>query len=226
MWAQYDYIAGVSKGVVDSFGIVFSSLKNKAIVIENILSEKSIRKHAKEVVSEFDRSYINLLSVGRFTIAKNFDSIPEICRELIRQGLNVKWYLIGYGPDETVIKNKIQEHDMADRVIVLGKKRNPYPYIATCDFYIQPSRYEGKAVTVREAQLLGKPVIITAYPTSRSQLIDGYDGVIVPTDLQGCAQGIADVLRNEELSKRISENCLKEDYTNKGEINKLYSLMQ
>lgn len=32
---------------------------------------------------------------------------------------------------------------------------NPYPYIKACDIYVQPSRYEGKAVTVREAQILG-----------------------------------------------------------------------
>lgn len=40
---------------------------------------------------------------------------------------------------------------------------NPYPYIKACDIYVQPSRYEGKAVTVREAQILGKPVVITRF---------------------------------------------------------------
>ena len=44
---------------------------------------------------------------------------------------------------------------MQERVIILGKKDNPYPYMRACDLYVQPSRYEGKAVTVREAQLLG-----------------------------------------------------------------------
>lgn len=53
---------------------------------------------------------------------------------------------------------------MQERVIILGKKDNPYPYMRACDLYVQPSRYEGKAVTVREAQLLGKPVVITTMP--------------------------------------------------------------
>ncbi len=47
-----------------------------------------------------------------------------------------------------------------------------------------------KLVTVREAQILCKPVVITDFPTSKSQLIDGYDGVIVPMDNTGCAKGI------------------------------------
>ena len=50
---------------------------------------------------------------------------------------------------------------MEDKVIILGKRENPYPYIKACDLYVQPSRYEGKCVTVREAQMLGKPVVIT-----------------------------------------------------------------
>ena len=67
-----------------------------------------------------------------------------------------------------MIHDKIKESGMEDEVIILGKKANPYPYIKKCDIYIQPSRYEGKAVTVLEAQMLGKPVVITDFPSSDS----------------------------------------------------------
>ena len=115
---------------------------------------------------------------------------------------------------------------MEDRVILLGKKENPYPYIKTCDLYVQPSRYEGKAVTVREAQMLGKPVVITRYATSASQLEDGVDGVIVPMDNEGCAAGIAALLRNPEKMRQLSENCKARDYSNAQEVEKLYKLME
>ena len=80
---------------------------------------------------------------------------------------------------------------MEEHVILLGKKDNPYPYIKACDVYAQPSRYEGKSVTVREAQVLCKPVIVANYTTVKSQIQDGVDGVIVPQDNEGCAQGMA-----------------------------------
>ena len=114
---------------------------------------------------------------------------------------------------------------MADRVIILGKKENPYPYIKACDLYVQPSRYEGKAVTVREAQMLGKPVVITRYATSASQLEDGVDGVIVPMDNEGCAEKIAALLQAPEQMKMLSDQCLQRDYSNSSEVNKLYQLM-
>ena len=115
---------------------------------------------------------------------------------------------------------------MQDRVIILGKKDNPYSYMRACDLYVQPSRYEGKAVSVREAQLLCKPVIITKYDTSDSQLEDGTDGIVVPMDNEGCASGIAALLRDPERMRQLSENCKKRDYTNSAEVEKIDALME
>ena len=115
---------------------------------------------------------------------------------------------------------------MEDRVIILGKKENPYPYIKACDLYVQPSRYEGKCVAVREAQMLGKPVVITNYVTAGSQLTDGVDGVIVPMDNKGCAEGIAKVLRNKELRQKLTENTKKQDYSNAEELEKIYRILE
>ena len=70
----------------------------------------------------------------------------------------------------------IKKNELEDSFILLGKRTNPYPYMKKCDLYVQPSRYEGKAVTVGEAQILGKAVMITNYKTAKSQLNDGVDG--------------------------------------------------
>ena len=90
-------------------------------------------------------------------------------------------------------------------MILLGKKENPYRYIKACDLYLQPSRFEGKSVMVREAQILCKPVIVTNYPTAGSQIRDGIDRVIVPLDNEGCANGIINTIKNKELLKSISD---------------------
>ena len=114
---------------------------------------------------------------------------------------------------------------MGNHVFILGKKINPSPYIKVCDFYVQPSRYEGKAVTVREAQILCKPVIITDFPTAKSQLKDGYDGIIVPMDNESCAQGIVNFINNKELQKKIIDNLEQNDYSNADEVQKIYKLV-
>lgn len=228
MWGRYDHIAAISPAVGEAFAGVFPALAGKLLPLENIVSARLVRADAAgDVSAEMpEDGSIRLLSVGRYTNAKNFDNVPYICRHLRQMGLNVKWYLIGYGGDEELIRRSIAETGMEEHVILLGKKANPYPYIAACDLYVQPSRYEGKAVTVREAQMLGKPVVITRYATSASQLEEDVDGVIVPMDNEGCAAGIAALLRNEEKMERLRQTCLTRDYSNAEEVAKIYQLME
>lgn len=228
MWGAYDCIASISDSVTKSFVKVFPSLDDKIVLIENILPVDLIRRQAKafSANSEMPPKGIRLLSIGRYCTAKNFDNVPDICSRLIRAGLDVYWYIIGFGADEQLIRRKIAECGMDGRVVLLGKKENPYPYIVACDLYVQPSRYEGKCVTVREAQMLGKPVVITRYATSASQLEDGVDGVIVPVDNEGCAAGIEALLRNPEKMMYLSNACQQRDYTNANEVEKVYRILQ
>lgn len=225
MWDAYDHIASISDAVTDSFLTTFPALKDKIVLIENILPESLICQQAKafDASDEMPKRGIRLLSIGRYCTAKNFDNVPDICARLVQAGLDVYWYIIGFGPDEQLIRRKIAEAGMEQRVILLGKKENPYPYINACDLYVQPSRYEGKCVTVREAQMLGKPVAITDYATASSQLEDGVDGVVVPMDNAGCALGIRSLLNDPQLMDRISGTCAVRNYSNREEIGKLFS---
>ncbi len=227
MWSKYDCIVSISDDVTATFLKKFPSLKSKIVLMENILSKAFIDEQAEAFSVKFEMpdGSVKLLSIGRFCEAKNFDNVPEIASIIKSKGIDFKWYIIGFGADESLIKSKITEYKMEDTVIILGKKNNPYPYIKACDVYVQPSRYEGKSVTVREAQMLGKPVIITNYPTAQSQLTDGYDGIIVPMDIEGCVNGIAKALNNKELLNTVAQNTKKVDYTNKAELEKLYELI-
>lgn len=229
VWQKYDYVASISGDVTNTFLQVFPSLAPKIVEIENILSPTFVRKRAelqnvdKEIRHE---GAITLLSVGRFSDAKNYDNVPDICKRLIgKTKLNIKWYIIGYGGDEALIRQKIKEAGMEEHIILLGKRSNPYPYIKACDIYVQPSRYEGKSVTVREAQMLCKPVVVTNYPTASSQIRSGVDGVIVPMDNKGCANGLAEVICNKPLQERIIAHLKTHDYGNESEVEKIYTLI-
>lgn len=168
---------------------------------------------------------IKLLTIGRFSEAKKLEEVPAICRGIIEAGLNVRWYIIGYGGSDDYIRKEIEAEGMQDRVFLLGKKENPYPYIKACDWYVQPSRYEGKSVVVREAQILCKPVIVTNYPTAPSQIQHGVDGVIVPMDIPGCVVQMVDALKDEALKNSIVEYLDGHDYGNETEVQKIYKLI-
>lgn len=234
VWSAYDHVMSISPDVTKTFLQVFPSLKDKIVEMENILSPTFVRSRAEDFdASEELEKYgkgIRLLSVGRFCEAKNYDNVPDICRRInsslstFHSSLPVRWFLIGYGGYEDLIRQKIKETGMEEHVIILGKRSNPYPYMKACDIYVQPSRYEGKSVTVREAQMLHKPVVVTDYPTAKSQVQKDVDGVIVPLENESCAQGMADFIRNRELQSHIVKYLQQHDYGNMAEIEKIYKL--
>lgn len=226
IWSAYDHVISISPDVTKAFLLVFPSLKDKIVEMENILFTEFIRKRAVEfdASGELTGDGMKILSVGRFCEAKNYDNVPDICRRIREQGINLRWFLIGYG-DDSLIRQRIHEASMEDYVIILGKRFNPYPYINACDIYAQPSRYEGKSVTVHEAQILCKPVVITNYTTASSQIQDGIDGRIVAMDNERCAKGIADFILDKKLQLRIVDYLQTHDYGNEKEIEKFYKII-
>lgn len=232
VWAGYDHIVSISEAVSQSFKKAFPSLGGKLVLMHNILSKdfvwaRSSAIKEEEVQKEMPRldGVLNLLSVGRFCEAKNYDNVPDICRRILENGCKVKWFLIGYGSDENLIREKIKESGVGENVIILGKKSNPYPYMKACDVYVQPSRYEGNSVTVREAQILCRPVVITNYSTAASQVEDGKDGIIVPLENEACAREMSAFLSDGAKIERITQEISCRDYTNQEEVKVLEKLI-
>ncbi|MED0992662.1 glycosyltransferase [Bacillus nitratireducens] len=229
VWNKFDYIVAVSEACKNSFLKKYSSLKNKVIVMENITSPQFIRDMANEEIDTpmlLDNRF-KVITVARLSHAKGIDNAVRALRILKDKGYeNIAWYVVGYGGDETMIKNLIRDLKLENSFVLLGKQINPYPYIKEADLYVQPSRYEGKAVTVGEAQILAKPVLITNYTTANSQVKNGVDGYITELSVEGIADGIEKLYRDATVRKQLANNCSNTDYSNKYELNKLYEIME
>lgn len=229
IWQGFDNIVSISRDCTLAFLKTFPELEDKIILIENILSPAFVRNQAiLENVSlempSLHEGAFSILSIGRFHPAKNFECIPHICSELEKLGFDFKWYVVGYGSDR-VIQEELDKYKMRHRMILLGKKINPYPYIKACDIYVQPSRYEGKSVTVGEAQILYKPILITNYPTAKSQVKDGFDGVIVDQDDLAIVNGLTHLMNDKYLRNRIVNYLKTHDYGNEKEVDKIYEIL-
>lgn len=175
-----------------------------------------------------DKKEIILLSVGRICEAKNYDNIPFMMAELkklsVSSSLSFKWYIVGPGNHDE-IDALSKELGVDDVVTFLGPSSNPYPYIKACDIYVHPSRYEGKSIVVREAQILCKLVIITNYPTAKSQIDDGVDGIICELDNKKIAKAIFDLAMNRDKQESLTDYLSQHDYAGLSEVEKIYALV-
>lgn len=107
-----------------------------------------------------------ILSVGRLSRRKGFDMVIRSLPELLRQGLDVRYALIGIGEDWDYLSALARESGVSDRVHMLGHvppEDLPRWYNA-CDVFVMPNREingdtEGFGMVFVEAAACGKPVI-------------------------------------------------------------------
>ena len=196
-----DKIVTVSNEIKNSVIKKFPSLESKTVVIENVIDEDDIKRKAKEdsdFVGDFDG--IKILSVGRLCEQKGFDlAIPAVAR-LFREGENVRYYIIGEGSGEYKQKllDTARENGAEDYVRFLPRTDNPYKYMARCDIYLQPSRHEGKPISVEEAKVLCLPICVTEYKSAREQLGDGSLGYICEISEEGIYNGLKTLLHDKD----------------------------
>lgn len=226
-WSKYDGIVAVSEACREAFLKKYGELSEKVQVIENVTSPEFIlRMSEEEPCAPFSKdSRFKLVTVARLSHAKGIDRAIKALHLLREKGIeNVAWYVVGDGGEEGMLRELIAGCGLQDDFILLGKRVNPYPYMKQCDLYVQPSRYEGKAVTVTEAKILGKPVLITNFPTAGSQVEHEWDGIICDAAPEGLADGIETIMQHAEIRDRLSRNCLSREYGNKEELRKVYAL--
>ena len=106
VWKAFDYVASISDDCTKTFLQTFPELKDKIVLIENILSPLFVRQQAEleDVSAEMpdELGVVKILTIGRFSPSKKIEGIPHICSEMERLGVNFKWYIIGYGHDTNI----------------------------------------------------------------------------------------------------------------------------
>ncbi len=196
-WDKYfsklDHIACVSDYVRREFSEVYPQLPNKFCCVYNTFDIQNIRKKAEEKPDiEYDKNKINFVTVARINNAvKRLQFIPEICRQLKDEALeNFCWYVVGDGPDLEECKAYAKQLGVEDCAVFIGRKNNPFPYVAAADMLVLCSVSEAYAMTVKEAHILRIPVLSADYATAYEAVEDGVDGYIV----NGTPEVLADKL--------------------------------
>jgi len=211
LWATYykSYHAAYacSRDLTVKFSDFFQALGLRIEHIPYYLAPESYRQLSKEYVPfEKTESVLNLVSVGRICPQKGFDLAIEVADRLVKEGFRFKWYIVGGGADLTSLQKLASSRNLAQTLHFVGLRCNPYPFIACCDIYVQPSRHEGYCLTLAEARLLLRPIVTTNFVGASEQITDGETGVIVECSADAIADGVRKLLCDDGYRKRLSQN--------------------
>ncbi|MBU3841898.1 MAG: glycosyltransferase [Candidatus Fusobacterium pullicola] len=194
LYKKFDEINIVSKDAKEKFDSVFPEFKNKTKVFYNVILKEEILKLAGE--KGFDDNYtgLRLLTVGRISKEKGQDLAIEALKKILDRGIDAKLYLVGTGNFEKECKKLAINLGIEDRVVFLGAKSNPYPYMKECDIYIQPSRYEGYCITLAEALIFDKKIVATKFTGALEQLKGKENSQICDYTSESISEGILKLL--------------------------------
>lgn len=149
-----------------------------------------------------------LVSVGRLVQRKGFDFLLEAVAEL----KDIRLILIGDGPQREHLRQKIQNMQMEDRVILTGQisEKKKFQYLENADMYVLSSVHEGFGIVLQEAMQAGLPIVSTDFGGQTDLISQGENGLLISYgDKQAMVRAIRRILSDQELTDKMKKNNLK-----------------
>jgi glycosyltransferase involved in cell wall biosynthesis len=190
-------VAKAIKKDLDELNIKYNSVKT----IYNPFDFDEIRKKADEKI---DIKFDYIISPNAFRVQKRYDVLLDAFK-LVKS--NIKLLILA--KEDKKLQKMIDERGLSDKAIVLGFKKNPYPYIKNAKLTVLSSDREGLPTVLIESLILNTPVVSTNCPTGPSEILTNeLSKWLVPVgDSKTLAQKI-----DEALNSKIE---IKEKYLNK-----------
>ncbi len=186
--------------------------EEKTAVFENLLDEEGIHRLSQEPGGFSDGfTGFRILTVGRLVPQKALEYSIEAMALVKREEPDTRWYVLGEGEERRSLEARISALGLEGDFLLPGVTDNPYPYYRQADLYVHCSRFEGRSIAVREAMLLGCPVLLSDCAGNRDQITDGTDGILTPLEPKAMGEAILRLIRNPELRKRLGANAARRD---------------
>lgn len=165
-----------------------------------------------------------VLMVAPFKIQKNPTAFVQCAQRVIPLFPEVRFLLVGDGELRkslellvekgsiriTRSQNVTQNLELKSHIQFLGWRRDIPEILSMTDLFVLTSLWEGLPRAAVEALVIGKPVVAFAIDGLKEIIKNGENGFLVPPNsLDELSERIVQILRDENLAKKLSEKCLK-----------------
>lgn len=179
---------------------------NNGIDLNNYIYNEEIRKEKRKELNIKDTDIV-IGHIGRFMKQKNHEFIIDLFNELHKQNDNYKLMLIGQGPLQEEIKEKVNTLNLNDYVMFLGQKKDANKYYQAMDLFLFPSLYEGLGMVFIEAQTAGLPSLASTEVPAIANVSDKAYFIDLNESLAVWTNKINEVINNDRKIniKKIQE---------------------
>ncbi len=134
---------------------------NNAIDVDKFKYDEKIRKLKRKELGIKDNQIV-IGHIGRFVAQKNHTFLIDVFNEVHKQNKKTILLLIGQGPLQEEIKDKVNNLGLRESVMFLGQRNDVNELYQAMDTFLFPSLYEGLGMVLIEAQCSGLPCVCSA----------------------------------------------------------------
>ncbi|MDM7274430.1 glycosyltransferase [Sulfurihydrogenibium azorense] len=173
---------------------------------EDNQNDKNLKEEFEKLKNEGKKI---VLSIGRLVEYKGFEYLVEAGKYI---NDNTAIVIVGGGPLFHVLKEKVKNLELEDKVFLTGRADTINGYIKNCDIFCLPSitRNEAFGLVLVEALYFGKPLITTDVYGSGMNYVNqnGITGFVVPPrNPIALAEAINKILGDANLYNNFSQNA-------------------
>lgn len=197
----YDFktIFFVSNESCRKFTKIYPGLKSRCLVFNNFIDVSEIESLSKERISlSKPRGKTLFVFVGRLDdVSKKLGRAFKLVASLDKAIL----WVVGDGPSREDYKREVKKLGIEEKVVFLGSKTNPYPYMKRADYLILTSNYEGFPVVYLEGLALKKELITTIKVSDDVIKIGKNYGEVIPTNDKKMLERVKEILSSKDKEK-------------------------
>ena len=212
IFGAFDKIIGVNAGVREVLRGLYPKWQDKMTYLCNYVDAAEVTTKSRASVKRPEG--LLLCSCGRVAKVKGFDMAIEAAVMLKQKGFSFTWWIVGDGPERPALEEKIAALNLQDTVIITGMEANPYPRMAACDIYVQPSYEESHSLTVEEAKILCRPVVSTETVGGKLLVEPEKTGLLCEISAADLAAKLERLMTDDALRARMTEALAQIDHTN------------
>lgn len=180
---------------------------HKVVTIHNG-ANPNIFSPETEPDSEIKSEY-TLITTRRLVRKNGVHVLLNAMSEVLKNQSQIKLYIVGDGPEKNNLMNQTKELKINKSINFLGRipNSNIPQILAAADAVIVPSLIEASSISVIEAMLMKKPIIVTKVPGIVEITKPDFVTQIQSNNAQDMAKGIQHVFNNPITAKNKAKTA-------------------
>ena len=195
-------------------------------VMHNCHDYEKMMKMASEDPVRYDRTVVNILSVGRLSAEKGHMRVIDALYRLKEDGFKFCWHIVGDGKEAEKIMTTAQKYNMSRNIVLYGDTDNPYKYYLNADMLLVPSYHEAAPMVFGEAEFFRIPVLTTKTASTEELVTERNIGIVVENSEEGIYKGLEYVAGNLQILRKIKNYSGREIPDNSRALAEFYSVIE